>query len=160
MSFFEVALVFLVLYVIFNKKFRMSLIDNYKSLNTWEKSVAGTFVFLTIFWIFSFYLFKPNILQYQWYIILTIALALSIIFYLLNAVNVFLQLDLIYKDNSKGAYIFSSFFQPVAELVIIIAITYFFNWSFKTMVIIALGINAFRCLLLVLATIFLTKTHK
>jgi hypothetical protein len=154
MSFFQAVLVILILYFIFNEKFRMSIINDFKGLNSWEKSLAMTFVALSLFWISSFYLFKPDILQYQWYVILSIALTLSIVFYLLNVANVFFQSDIIY-NNDKDFFIFSSFFQPVAELLLIIAITYFFNWSFRTMIMIALGINIYRCSLF--GVIYLAK---
>ena len=155
MGLFEVIIIFLILYFIFNKKFRMSIIKDFKALSDWEKSLVITFVALIPFWILSFYLFKPDILKYEWPVILSIAGAISIGFYILNTINVFLQSVFF---NDEDFFVVGSVSQPIIELGIIIAITYFFSLSFKTMILIAFGINIYRCLLL--GIFFLTKKHK
>jgi hypothetical protein len=126
----------------------MSLLNEFKRLPLWGKSAVITFILLIPFYILSFYLFKPSILNYQWYVILSIAGAIALAYFLLNMVNVYLFVHLIENDEQERQIMFTIalFVQPFIELLIAIALAYFFSFSFKTTTIALLGLNAWRCL--------------
>jgi len=143
---FSTFILILILIYIFNPKRIMSWIKDFKELSFTTKTIVVTLLVLIPLFIFSFYFLKPDILNYQWYVILSIAFAICIIYYILNAINIFLQTELFYDKDYNYGHI-ASFIQPVFELIIIIIIAYFLKWYFKTFIIVSCLLNVWRCLL-------------
>jgi len=137
-------IILLLLWLIFRN---MSWIKDFKELPNWTKSIVITFLSLIPLWIYTFFKFKPDILNNQWYVILSISIAISIGFFLLNLLNVFFQSQVLFnKDNT--AFLITIYAQPILELFIIIFIAGFLGMTFKNIILIAYGINIWRCLVL------------
>ena len=147
MKFIEIFIIFLILYFIFNSKKIMGLIEEYKKLPFWAKSIIVTLICMIPFWILSFYLFKQNILINQWYVILSITLAISIGYCILNIINMLLYIEVILNKDYEY-FSFGLFFQSIIELCIVIIIAWIFSLQFKIMIYILFGLNIWRCLFL------------
>jgi len=137
----------------------MGTINEFKELTYSTKVIVLTFVTLIPLWIFSFAYLKPEFLERQWYVIVSIAFAISVGYYFLNLINVFFQFIVFDEKTDDSGFWIMTYVQPVIELGIIMFIVYWFNFTFKTFIYITFGINLWRCILFLIPVAFNKKVN-
>ena len=125
----------------------MGIIKDFNESPNYVKSIIGSLIFLSLLFIFSFIYYHSFILQYGWYLIISAALAISIGYYVVNIINIYLQCETIFKRYSDiNLFWILSILQPVVEFGIIIIICLIFNFTFKSLILISFILNAWRIL--------------